>query len=114
MSIVQCDRHGLQGGPHCCDHVRNAIYGKSKNVQYEKIACKLDKEYDYIIDYLICINCVNKFNLQNKEFIDEETSGNKENFPYTCPTCLECVKKNMRTQPIHNKPLKNGRLTAAL
>ena len=93
MSLIQCEIHGLQGGPHCCKHVSSAIYKRSEDIEYAELVYEIDKEHGHVIQHLICIDCLKTYNLEKNMFITEDVWESEDRFPYVCPTCIECVKE---------------------
>jgi len=75
----------------CCKHALDAIYGRSPRVKYKNIKFDVLCDGTEILQHLICEECLNKYSLKDKEFIEEDIWENEELFPWVCPVCDECL-----------------------
>ena len=97
MGVVNCPKHGLRGGPLCCEHILNDVYahavgGRCAGVSYTSLQCDLGNDGIVILQYRICGACGAQYGLLHQHQIDEDIAFDKQRFPWVAPVCAHCLR----------------------
>ena len=93
MGAVACERHGTHPSVLCCDHVRLAVEGRSLPIAFGTYQADMSGDGTLLVDNLLCAACASRFNLPKSKPIAAEIWEREDKFPYTCPTCAECLSE---------------------
>jgi hypothetical protein len=93
MGQVQCQTHGRQSGPLCCDHVREAserkgALGSAALVEFE---VDLTDDQAHLLPHLICPSCAEHFGVAENSRVSGALAEKPGHLPDVAPTCQACV-----------------------
>jgi hypothetical protein len=95
---VVCDAHGRQiGGPHCCEHVLEASYGRTPAGEIAPdphvVTVQLDLGGDGSVmkEVVLCSECARRFGRVAGEVVVEAEEG--EALPWIGPICTPCLER---------------------
>lgn len=92
--IIICPKHGPHGGPHCCNHLQEAVYEAKRLMDYFTVMIDIFDDSELLLHHFICLECLINYSLENNQVISGEIWEKEENIiPYTCPVCKECFKE---------------------
>jgi hypothetical protein len=103
MGRVQCQTHGLQSGPLCCGHVRDASESMSVLASTAVIEFEVDLTDDqsHLLPYLICSSCAEQFGVAANSCVSGalvETAGFLPDVAPTCHVCVDSWRDSMATR----------------
>jgi len=93
MSRVLCRKHGLTGGPHCCEHIFGAVMaGHDFREPVVRLDADLGDDAELVFDVVVCPACANASGLRAGDRISGAYfEANQPSHPKLTPTCYRCV-----------------------
>ena len=96
MGLHQCQEHGLQAGPLCCQHIIAAIRDTSLQTDLVRSGIDWSDDGSEVSKVLVCSDCAAAANISPDSLIAAEVweSGSRSGtFPWVAPTCHICIQE---------------------
>ncbi len=98
MGAVLCKEHGRQIGALCCDHVADAVYGRSLAIDFSIVILDIFGDKSEELKHYLCKKCIQKYGLPKNGCVSENVWSNDDAFPYVYPVCGKCFREYTERQ----------------